>query len=202
MKAIALVVAGMLVGMTPAAAAAGELTVRLYNSARLDVSEMMTARAVAEPILREAGMDVRFRYCGSPVMPGSAVDRCNDALAPSEVVVRVIEAPHVSLTLQPEVFGVAHILKDNARGWLASLYSDRISVTELRLDLVPGTLLGRVLAHEVGHLLLSTPHHSETGLMRANWTDDIIHRDMSADWRFSLGEAASMQQMLVSVRGE
>jgi hypothetical protein len=38
--------------------------------------------------------------------------------------------------------------------------------TELREQVV-GRALGRALAHEIGHILLRSPHHADSGLMRA-----------------------------------
>jgi hypothetical protein len=41
-----------------------------------------------------------------------------------------------------------------------------------------GTLLGRVIAHEVGHVILATLSHAESGLMRANFgVDDLLSDD-------------------------
>jgi hypothetical protein len=62
----------------------------------------------------------------------------------------------------------------------------------------PGTLLGRVMAHEVGHLLLGTGYHGEAGVMRAEWPDAQLNRD-GDHWRFSMLEAASMQRVLASI---
>ncbi len=174
----------------------GTLTVRLYNSSHLVTAEMLRARRVAEPILRDAGMDVTIRLCGGQPGPDAVVDPCNDRLEPSEVVVRAIDSPRYSLTLHPRVFGVAYLVTGTNQGRLATLYSDRIAGAAARVNLEPGTLMGRVLAHEVGHLLLGTREHSETGLMRADWSDELLHRDAADEWRFSMVEAAAMQNAL------
>jgi hypothetical protein len=36
--------------------------------------------------------------------------------------------------------------------------------------------LGRVLAHEITHILQGADHHSLTGVMKAHWTNDDIAR--------------------------
>jgi hypothetical protein len=64
---------------------------------------------------------------------------------------------------------------------------DRIeSLLQFRSERVPlmhtqeiGRALGRVLAHELGHVLLGSPaYHDVTGLMRANFRiDDLARRD-------------------------
>jgi hypothetical protein len=57
-----------------------------------------------------------------------------------------------------------------------------------------GTLLGRVMAHEIGHLLLGTANHRPTGLMRAEWSTALLQRRIANDWRFSTLDAASARE--------
>ena len=45
--------------------------------------------------------------------------------------------------------------------------------------------LGRVLAHEIGHLLLSVPYHDETGLMRAVYRADELAAPSRAPFRLT-----------------
>jgi len=47
------------------------------------------------------------------------------------------------------------------------LASSRTSIGRVVYDHTLGRALGRVLAHEIGHLLLGAPFHDEVGLMRA-----------------------------------
>ena len=54
----------------------------------------------------------------------------------------------------------------------ALIYSDRISALAPQSRMDEGVLLGRVIAHEVGHLLLPKAHHSSTGLMTAGMDTD------------------------------
>ena len=60
------------------------------------------------------------------------------------------------------------------------------------------TLLGRSIAHEIGHLLLGRPQHSRSGLMRAMWSQEEIRGIRPAGWRFSSAEAAQMRQGLAA----
>ena len=121
-------------------------------------------------------MDVTFRHCGRAGLSGGPVDPCDDPLKPSEVVVRVIDAPVVSATLHPQAYGVTYVVEESNRGWLATLFSDRIASAAARVGLDPGTLLGRVLAHEVGHLLIGNGYHGDAGVMRAEWPDELLHK--------------------------
>ncbi len=58
------------------------------------------------------------------------------------------------------------------------------------------TLLGRAIAHEIGHLLLGTSQHPREGLMRARWLQDELRGLRPAHWKFSPREAAQMRHGL------
>ena len=101
-------------------------------------------------------------------------------------------APALSASLRSDAYGVAYIVRETNRGWLATVFSDRIAEAAVRVDVDAGTLLGRVVAHEVGHLLLGVDYHSDAGLMMAEWPDAALTRAGGA-WRFSTLEAARMR---------
>jgi hypothetical protein len=60
------------------------------------------------------------------------------------------------------------------------------------------TLLGRAIAHEIGHLLLGHSRHSRDGLMRAIWSQDELRGIRPANWQFSAAEAAEMRHGLAA----
>ena len=198
------VTAGLIAVMLSAGARAESpvaLTVRLYNTAGIPDAAMVAARRAAESILRDIWPDVAFRYCGSRVSAKRPIDPCDDSLKPSEVVVRVINAPAFNTTLQPDAFGVTYVVKETNRGWLATVFPDRIDQAASRVGMDRGTLLGLVIAHEVGHLLLGTSYHGATGLMVAEWPDALLAARKGDAWRFSAFEAAAMRHVLASIAG-
>ena len=174
------------------------LTVRLYNTSGIPKPQLVAGRRAAESILRDTGLDVNFRQCRRLVSSEDPVDPCDDLLKPSELVVRVIDAPPFTPTLHPEAYGVSYVVRETNHGWLATVFSDRIDRAATRVGVETGTLLGRVIAHEVGHLLLGSGYHGEAGVMRAEWPDTVLNRE-DDEWRFSLLEAARMQRMLASI---
>ena len=66
----------------------------------------------------------------------------------------------VSLDATESVLGLRRVSRSSA-GWIVPDH-----------DL--GRALGRVLAHEIGHLLLGAPYHDEVGLMRAIYRPDEL----------------------------
>jgi hypothetical protein len=174
------------------------LTVRVYNSAGLSADTILATGASAAPILRDTGVDVTFRYCGTTDArtPGF-VDACDDRLSPNEVVVRIIDAPLDATHLDPLAFGLTYVMRETNRGWLATVFADRILSAAHRVGVDSATLTGRVLAHEVGHLLLGQEYHGAVGVMRAHWPDQLIAGSSRSEWRFSMREAATIQQNLL-----
>jgi hypothetical protein len=57
--------------------------------------------------------------------------------------------------------------------YVAYAFFDRIRAFAFGRDLLPATLLGHVIAHEAGHILLREGHTAK-GLMRAEW----VHQDL------------------------
>jgi len=171
------------------------LTVRLYNTSGTPADELAAARSVADAILRDSGLTPIFRPCGQLA---GGTDSCDEPLKPSEVVVRIIDAPAFNATLHADVFGITYIVRETNRGWLATVFADRTGAAAERVGVDRGTLLGRVMAHEIGHLLLGIDYHSPVGVMRAEWPDDSLNRDAD-DWRFSMLEAERMQRVLASL---
>lgn len=184
---------------SPARAATPDtIVVRLYDASHVDAAALADAVRTAGPILDDAGMRVAIRLCGGTPAPDGTGDRCNDVLGPSEIVARVITAPRGDVRVGAHVFGIANLERGSTRGRLATLYWDRIASAAARVGIAAGPLLGRVLAHEVGHVLLGTQDHSAAGLMRADWTDDLLHQDSPAEWRISRREAMAMQRQVGS----
>ena len=59
-----------------------------------------------------------------------------------------------------------------------------------------GELLGRAMAHEIGHMLIGTSAHARFGLMRAVWASGELRRGMPLDWVFSAKEGAELRRRL------
>ena len=185
----------MITGGGAAAESRVTLTVRLYNTSGIPSAQLAAARDAADRILRDTGINVTFRLCGARA---GGTDSCDEPLKRSEVVVRIVGAPPFNTTLHPDAYGVTYIVKETNHGWLATVFSDRIRAAAERVGVDAGLVLGRVMAHEIGHLLLGIDYHGADGVMRADWPDDMLNR-RAEDWRFSMIEAEQMQRVVASL---
>jgi hypothetical protein len=166
--------------------AAGRLIVRTYNNVGVTAEQMSHARDVAGGILKGADLQAVWRDCTSD---------CAEALGPREVIVRIVAAPQ---GIVAESLGCALIDLQHRAGTLATVYPDRIDAVAVRTGVDAGTLLGRAVAHEIGHLLLGTTHHSAAGLMRALWSDQELQRGATADWTFAPDDVVRMGRGLAA----
>ena len=79
--------------------------------------------------------------------------------------------------------GEAQVDTQARTGSIATVFADRVASTSNRAGANARGVLGRVIAHEIGHLLIGTNHHSARGLMRAIWTDLELRRSIGLEWR-------------------
>jgi hypothetical protein len=144
------------------------LTARFYTIADVPVSDRAAATQVAANILHAAGIEILWMNCDDRVSAHQRVTRkeCMTPPNPDEVIVRFVSAQLSTDRLNrpgPDSLGDAYVDKSAASGTLATVYVDRVAVMARSAGLDAGTLLGRVMAHEIGHLLLGTPPCSSAG---------------------------------------
>ena len=170
--------------LTAADMARTAITVRVYQTAGLSSALEQRALAEAKTLLGTAGVDVCWRRC-----TGQAA-ACHPPLGPSELLVRTIRTgaswQGVSATL-----GEAHVDRQTGGRVLATVHVNRVVRLADEAGTDPGVLLGRVTAHELGHLLMGEGH-SFIGLMRPGWTLAEIRQNRSFDWRFTAADLAAM----------
>ncbi|PYV32761.1 MAG: hypothetical protein DMG22_12175 [Acidobacteria bacterium] len=60
-----------------------------------------------------------------------------------------------------------------------SIFHDRVISMAEGANATLAVLLGRAMAHEIGHLLLGANSHSRTGIMRASWSGESSNGGIS-----------------------
>jgi hypothetical protein len=76
----------------------------------------------------------------------------------------------------------------------AFIFYDRIAALQRSASLLHA-MLGRVMAHEITHLLLPEEEHSSSGLMRAHWKPDDLRFASTACFGLSGRSGRSVQLM-------
>lgn len=137
-----------------------QLSVRVYSfpglSGRLlQASEIETAR-----LLRDVPVEINWVNCISRLEPAA----CISEPAPTDLIVRVLAKalPWVSA----HALGIAGSKREYAS---AFIFYDRTIALRTQASSLP-SIVGRVLAHEIVHVLLPDERHSDFGLMRGQWS--------------------------------
>jgi len=79
---------------------------------------------------------------------------------------------------------------------LATIYYQKIALRAQRdnANYELPTLLGCVMAHELGHLLLGTPGHSNAGIMQPEWGGVQIRQALTNRLFFTREESSRIQE--------
>ncbi len=160
-----------------------DVTIRVYDSFGIASDDIQRSQDIAGAILQAAGVRVSWRECWRDA---GAIRRdmrvCGDTLHPTEVIVRIVadrsDQPRHRISL-----GYSLVVVNSGDATLATVFGNRVGDLAQRAHFDRNTVLGRAMAHEVGHLLLGTGEHASDGLMRAHWSDAALH-DSNA-WGFS-----------------
>ena len=169
------------------------VTVWIYDGFGVWTDDIAAARAEADAIFRKAGIAPIWFDCG-PVEGKwpDPDDRCKSGVGRDGVMLRLRRSTHLDETYR-SALGEAQIDTQTHTGWIATVFADRVAIMSDRAGANARGVLGRVIAHEIGHLLIGTNRHSRKGLMRAVWTEVELRRGIGLEWHFSTSEARCMR---------
>jgi hypothetical protein len=178
----------------PDVLAGDRLTVRVYGERHWDDGDNFpVAVETAAAIVNETGIGVDWLDCRASAPPQA----CTTPRGPRDFVVRLTprftagaaasgEAVRAGERGSDLVLGVAVVDKATHAGALATIFLEHVAIVASRVNVDRSSLLGRVIAHEIGHLLRGKEGHSSTGLMREVWTGEELGLDRRGDWSFDL----------------
>lgn len=159
----------------------GTFTVHIHNYARVDPKTLAEAEKVATDVFRQAGVETRWidaAIGGSPDVKSENGDsRVPQGL--SDIWLGMLSRSMAgTLGLPSDVMGVAPGSGPDRQ--IVYVFYDSLEPLAERQVLAwqrgdtshPATraqILGHMIAHEIGHLLLNLPSHSDSGIMRGSW---------------------------------
>jgi len=168
------------------------ITIRTYDNTSLSSADQLSAIATATTILETAGLDVEWRACNAAFVRASD-DLCVAPLGRNELALRLVMLPPSPNTSGDVALGYSLVDTRARGGSLATVYVDRVSGLAHTCSIDVRILLGRTIAHEIGHLLVGTTKHSARGLMRAVWSAEALRRSSAGDWLFTAREGRVMR---------
>jgi hypothetical protein len=167
------------------------VAVHVYNQVGdLTKDDERISLDVAREVFSTALVDVAWTLCD----PGMC-------LTPSAETLKVrIALSRDRGDARSGVLGQALIDSQARAGVLATVFIDRIERLARDLGIDHRILLGRAIAHELGHLLLGTSTHG-TGLMREVWSQKELLGTGHDDWVLDPLDASAIRRRL-SGRGQ
>ena len=164
------------------------LTVSVFNDAGVEPSVWSQAQSRSTEIMQRSGILLVWLDCGSPANPRPDLN-CSAISYPAHLSVRLV--PRVS-PVKGDIFGQS--FQDAAgEGNYVLVYYAGLKAFRSATAVPTGELLGCVIAHELGHLLLGTASHSATGLMSAVWQDPELRQAMRHKLLFTGDEGERMR---------
>jgi hypothetical protein len=188
----------ILFGTGTATAEATDIVVRVFNNYGVPPDDLRDAQTYAAASLSGAGVNVTWINCWHGALEAAdAPARCREDVG-GDLVLRLQRAAtangdrYVSL-------GFALVMPEGTP-FLATVYADLAEGVAMRAGVAVQPVLGRAIAHELGHLLLNTNSHPDDGLMRGAWSQQELRRNVSRDWEFQEQEAASLRAAVAQRR--
>jgi hypothetical protein len=142
----------------------GHTTVLVFDSAGVAADTLQAAADTAAHLFSRQAVDIRWVVCRSG--PAHRAE-CGKPDGTARLLVRVL--PHADrYPVSPAVFGVALQTDSSEAAKHAVVFYDRLTEAAQKARCLVSNVLGYVLAHEVGHLLLGAGKHSASGIMAAD----------------------------------
>lgn len=163
------------------ALAAPTVQIRLHGSDRVGAMPMATAKCVAGKILASAGLGVRWD---------------EGRRAESEAATTIDISINYGTPFGHAPRALAESFPFAREGNRVIVFFDRVEDYAQRNPFFLPRILGHVLAHEIGHVLLGTNSHSWTGLMKAHWDNADYRVICSKQLSFATEDAEAMRTWL------
>jgi hypothetical protein len=149
----------------------------MHHDAKVDSKELADAERMAGSVLKKAGVAGSWMEAGA-ISGNQSSDGTNDPTSLAHLRVYILSgATADSLALPDGVMGVApgngpdrqfvYIFYDRVKELVQR--RETAQALDARISLCTGQILGEVIAHEIGHILLKLPSHSATGIMHGPW---------------------------------
>lgn len=178
----------------PKAAIAGNaktipsVVVQVYNHSRAPQSVVDGAEREAGRIFAQSGVRVLWLTCST----GASADESDTCQKKSNDALRL------------------ELLSSGAyksRGWICGfavhpnlarvLYEDVLNLAmTYEMEASVSRILGGVMAHEIGHLLLGPNAHAATGVMRSPWSFDQVRQSVMGALSFTSAQSQTLQAAL------
>ena len=165
------------------------LPVKLFNDAAVENEVLHAAKEQAVWLLKSVCVDLTWVTC--PVVSRSNLTPCQAPVRAMEL--HILSSPATN-DFREDTLGIA--MPHLGSGDHAGVFLSRVRQTAARNAGIIGVsdLLGYVMAHEIGHVLLHSTTHSSEGLMRAEYRPADLKKAGQRRLRFTPEQAEAIHR--------
>jgi hypothetical protein len=173
------------------------ITVKIYDYTRADRKSLLKAENQAAAIFASANVNVNWVDCPTSHAVASEYPNCT----------AVEEAQRYTLTLLPNKMVTSASKSQDSLGSVsdcstgtctASVYYERIAAAAGGNNAPAAVLVGRVMAREIGQLILGANSDSRSGILKAAWSTDDLGWDPSHTMAFTVEQTHRLKTRLAA----
>jgi hypothetical protein len=168
-------------------------TARISDRASVPAGAIAKAKSTAGHVFDAIGVEALWIDCP----PGGQESReCGEPPRATHLFVMIVPRATLAPAHRLAVCGLA-VLPESGRGSHLYVFHDRVeALAAEHLELSAGAILGHVVAHEIGHLLLGSGSHGREGLMAGRWFGRDLRRLSRGDLLFVAAETMRLRAEL------
>ena len=156
--------------------ASSAIRIHLYDYAGVSAPTLSEAKSFASDVLSRAGVNVIWSDCPTT--------DCARPASPRVLQVRILDR-HMAKKVVASKSCLGYALLSGEFSSFASVFFHKALELEKNSNAVRAQILGAMLAHEIGHLLLGKDSHSRQGIMRGVWAETDLRTIARGQIRFS-----------------
>lgn len=181
------------------------LTVLIYDRAHVGAKTLIQAERLASEIFARAGVETQWTWRSvsdsvALLNDFSAVTGRACAQPLDSATLRVEILPHAPRGFSPQALGYA--LPCARSGMHVTVYANRVEIVSCTTLAGFYRVLGHALAHEIGHVLLRSCAHDDSGLMKAIWAKSDWQRGAVSTLSFTPSQSNVMRQQLRRIQAQ
>ena len=161
-----------------------KITARVFNQAHVPQSVLVSAEKEAAYALGTAAVEALWVNCDRP-------GPCDEAVSPDEfeILVRETALPNFPNEGGVEAMGRCLLPRDQPGYYALAYYNEIRDFAKGTSGISTGEILGYVIAHEIGHLLLGADHQDGT-IMQSRWGKVELEMIATRQLRFNRSQRA------------
>jgi len=147
------------------------LTVRVYNFAKIESYTVERAQKRISAILGQAGVELNWIPCPRNASEVAQFPACTSELGPTDLILKLVPRFDMEKNgFKKSAFGLS-------LGRNIIISCDRLQDVAKNGEQTCEKILGLTVAHEIGHALLGSNSHSSRGIMRPHWDPEDLQKE-------------------------